>query len=76
LGTVAAALIGEGMAGGAAALHRVSPTISRALLHHVELIERSGPVLGVAMALALGIGPGVGEELVFRGFVLRGLLAR
>lgn len=34
------------------------------------------PVAGVGLLLLMGIAPGLGEEIAFRGFVMRGLLSR
>lgn len=58
-------------------LVRAVPSLmSEGLLEMVRL-SRFGEVgLYALFALAISLGPGISEELAFRGFILRGLLAR
>jgi len=50
--------------------------MSEGLLEMVRLSRFGDAGIYVIFALAISLGPGISEELAFRGFILRGLLAR
>lgn len=50
--------------------------LSEVLLEMFQLSRLGDPWIYVLYALAVSLGPGVTEELAFRGFILRGLSAR
>lgn len=50
--------------------------LSEVLKDLVRLSRFSEPAVYVLYAIALSVGPGLSEELAFRGFILRGLMAR
>jgi len=58
-------------------LHRGSPALfdTRTLEQIAGIFEAASPVAFVALTLVVVIGPGIGEELFFRGFVLRSFRA-
>ncbi len=76
LGVAAAEVVGTGLSQVAIAMHWAPHLDSKFLLHLVQLINDAEPLAATMLVLAIGLGPALGEELIFRGFVLRGLLAR
>ncbi len=59
-------------------LHLVAPTVFEAetLEMFSQLFAQATPLAFIAMTLTVVVGPGIGEELFFRGFLLRAFNVR